>query len=320
MSERVVYFNGQYVSELEARVSIFDSALMFGDMAFEMTRTFNHQPFRMRAHLERLYGSLRLLEIDCGLSIDEMEAISEETLAKNASTEADDVDWQIMHDVSRGPMPVYQSVFPDEIRPTVSINCWPLITHMGKFAHHYESGVDIIIPAQQALPAHLIDPKAKTRSRMHYMMAQLQAQRMGGGQWPVMLDPDGFIAEGPGWNIFLVKDGVLYTSEPRNCLLGVSRGVVLQLAAQLGIPLRETNLGRYEALCADEMFCTATTYSLVHAVSFEGQTVGDGQPGPIFRKITKAWQEMVGVDFVAQAHSYAERVDMWEQQASSVTV
>ena len=117
MSERVVYFNGQYVSELEARVSIFDSALMFGDMAFEMTRTFNHQSFRMRAHLERLYGSLRLLEIDCGLSIDEMERISEETLAKNASTEADDVDWQIMHDVSRGPMPVYQSVFPDEIRP-----------------------------------------------------------------------------------------------------------------------------------------------------------------------------------------------------------
>ncbi len=312
MSSRVVYFNGQFVPESEARVSIFDSALMYGDMAFEMTRTYNRRPFKLREHLDRLYASLRLLEIDCGLSIKEMERITSETLERNLPTESADMDWQLMHDVSRGPLDVYRTAFPDGLRPTVSINCWPLITHMGGFAPKYSSGVHVVIPAQQALPAHLVDAKAKTRSRLHYQMANLQAARMETGRWPVLLDPDGFLAEGPGWNIFLVKNGELLTPEPRNILLGVSRATTIELARELGIPVRETNLGRYEALQADEMFCTATTYALVHATTFEGQTIGNGGPGPIFNRLLEAWKSKVGIDFVAQAGNYAERLPAWE--------
>ncbi len=319
MSQRTVYFNGQFVPEAEARVSIFDSALMFGDMAFEMTRTYNRRPFKLREHLDRLFDSLRLMEIDCGLTLDEMERITMETLERNLSTEPDDMDWQIMHDVSRGPLGVYQTAFPNGLKPTISINCWPLITHMGGFAANYTSGVHIVIPAQQAVPAHLIDPKAKNRSRLHYQMASLQAARMGAGRWPVLLDPDGFIAEGPGWNLFLVKNGELLTPEPRNILQGVSRATTIELARNLGIPVRETNLGRYEGLCADEMFCTATTYALVHATTFEGQTIGDGGPGPVFRQLLEAWKEQGGIDFVAQAHDYAERLPNWEAQAAQVT-
>ncbi len=314
MSSRVVYFNGQFVPESEARVSIFDSALMYGDMAFEMTRTYNRRPFKLREHLDRLYGSLKLLEIDCGLTIDEMERITLETLERNLPTESADMDWQIMHDVSRGPLDVYRTAFPDGLRPTVSINCWPLITHMGGFASKYASGVHMVIPAQQALPAHLIDAKAKTRSRLHYQMANLQAARMGAGRWPVLLDPDGFLAEGPGWNIFLVRNGELLTPEPRNILLGVSRATTIELARESGLPVRETNLGRYEALQADEIFCTATTYALVHATTFEGQTIGDGKPGPIFNQLLEAWKQSVGIDFVAQACDYAERLPAWEKQ------
>ena len=314
MSSRVVYFNGQFVPESEARVSIFDSALMYGDMAFEMTRTYNRRPFKLREHLDRLDASLRLLEIDCGLSIDEMERITLETLERNLPTESADMDWQIMHDVSRGPLDVYRTAFPDGLQPTVSINCWPLITHMGGFASKYASGVHMVIPAQHALPAHLIDAKAKTRSRLHYQMANLQAARMGAGRWPVLLDPDGFLAEGPGWNIFLVRNGELLTPEPRNILLGVSRATTIELARESGIPVRETNLGRYEALQADEIFCTATTYALVHATTFEGQTIGDGKPGPIFNQLLKAWKQSVGIDFVAQACDYAERLPAWEKQ------
>ncbi len=312
MTERVVYLSGEYVPEHEAQISIFDSALMFGDMAFEMTRTFRGEPFKLREHLERLFTSLRLLEIDCGMSIDEMEDVTQDVLARNRATEPEDVDWQIMHDVSRGPLGLYQSVFARGVRPTVSINCWPLVTHMGSFAATYDSGVHVAIPAQQALPAHLVDPKAKTRSRMHYQLALLQAKRMGDGVWPVLLDPDGFLAEGPGWNIFLVKDGALYTSEPRNILLGVSRAATMQLARELGIEVREKNLGRLEALDADEIFCTATTFCLVHAVSFEGQALGAASPGPLFKRLRAAWQEHVGLDFVAQAHSYAQRLPEWE--------
>lgn len=313
MSPRIVYFNGEFVPENEARVSIFDSALMFGDMAFEMTRTFKQRPFRLRAHLERLYGSLRLMEIDCGLTIDEMEHWTLETLDRNRPTEPDDMDWQIMHDVSRGPLGIYRTAFAEGVRPTVSINCWPLITHTGSFAPTYDAGIDIVVPAQQAVPAHLVDPKAKTRSRLHYQMANLQAHRLGGG-WPVLLDPDGFLAEGTGNNLFLVKDGALYTPEPRNILLGVSRTVTMELARQLEIPVRERNLGRYEALQADEIFCTATTYCLVHARTFEGQLVGNGEPGPVFQRLLQAWVDAAEVDFVAQAHDYHRRLPEWERQ------
>lgn len=312
MSRRVVYFNGEFVPENEARVSIFDSALMFGDMAFEMTRTFNGRPFRLRDHLDRLYASLRLIEIDCGLSIDDMERLTLETLERNRSTETDDMDWQIMHDVSRGPLPVYATAFPDGVCPTVSINCWPLVTHMGGFAPTYDTGVNLVIPAQQALPAHLVDPKAKTRSRLHYQMASLQAARSVERGSPLLLDPDGFVAEGSGCNVFLVRDGVLCTPEPRNILLGVSRGVTIELAGELGIPVRQTNLGRYEFLQAEEIFCTATTYCLIHAASFEGQTIGDGGPGPVFRRLLEAWKQRAEVDFVAQARGYAERLAAWE--------
>ena len=314
MSRRVVYFNGQYISESEARVSIFDSALMSGDMAFEMTRTYCQQPFRLKEHLDRPYASLRLLEIDCGMPQAEMERITRDLLERNLPTEAADMDWQIMHDVSRGPLDVYRTAFSDGLRPTVSINCWPLITHMGGFASKYASGVHMVIPAQQALPAHLIDAKAKTRSRLHYQMSLLQAARMGAGRWPVLLDPDGFLAEGPGWNIFLVRNGELLTPEPRNILLGVSRATTIELARESGIPVQETNLGRYEALQADEIFCTATTYALVHATTFEGQTIGNGKPGPIFTQLLEAWKQSVGIDFVAQACDYADRLPAWESQ------
>jgi len=314
MSKRVVYFNGHYVPESEARVSIFDSALMYGDMGFEMTRTFGGAPFKLREHIERLYATLRLLEIDCGLTIDEMERLTMETLERNVPSEPGDMDWWIMHDVSRGPLDLYRTAFPDGIRPTVTINTWPLITHMGRFAATYDTGVRFGIPAQQTLPAHLLDPKAKNRSRLHYRMAELQAKRMGEGIWPILLDPDGFLAEGPGWNIFLVKDGVLYTPEPRNILLGVTRATTIDLARDLGIPVIEANLGRYEALQADELFCTASSYCLVHGASFEGQAVGDGKSGPIFQKLLEAWKKLAGLDFVAQAHDYARRLPEWEQQ------
>jgi branched-chain amino acid aminotransferase len=160
MAQRTVFFSGRFVTEAEARVSIFDSALMYGDMAFEMTRTYRREPFKLRDHLNRLYASLKLLEIDCGLSPAEMERITLETLKRNLPTEAADMDWQIMHDVSRGPLDLYRRAFAEPLRPTISINCWPLITHMGRFAATYENGVlEIRVPKQSIAQPYRIEVK-----------------------------------------------------------------------------------------------------------------------------------------------------------------
>ena len=310
MSDRVTYVSGQWLPEAEAKVSIFDSALMFGDMAFEMTRTFNQVPFHLEDHLDRLYDSLDLLAIDCGCSKTELHELTLETLQRNLSTEDPRMDWWLMHNISRGPLPVYESAFPEGIKPTITISAWPLITHTGGFAPTYESGIRLVVPEQLAIPEQLLDVKAKTRSRQHYRIAQNQVEARGQGLWALLVDPDGFVTEGTGCNVFAVQDGKLRTPEPRNILKGVSRKVTLQLAENLGIPTEQTNLTVDDLLAADEIFCTASSFCLVHAIAFEEKELSP-TPGPIFQQLVDAWKEYVGLDFVQQARDYQEALKSW---------
>lgn len=130
MSNRLVYLNGKFIPELEARISIFDSALMHGDMVFEITRSFMQKPYRLRDHLERLYASIRYAEIDCGFDIDEMEELTHGTIEKNLSA-LDGLDFQIMHDISRGGLSIYDTVVKEGTDPIVFINVFPLVRHPG---------------------------------------------------------------------------------------------------------------------------------------------------------------------------------------------
>lgn len=312
MPGRLAYLNGEFVAEADARVSVFDSALNFGDMVFESIRTFRHAPFKMREHLERLDDSLQLLEIDCGLSLDDLEELTQKTLERNIASEAEDVDWQIVINISRGPLPAYRAAFQGGLRPTVCIHCWPLIPQLGRFAGSYDSGIDLICSSQLSVPAHVIDPRAKTRSRAHYRLALLEAAQAGGNVWPVLFDPDGYLAEGPGWNVFLVKNGTILTPAPRNILPGISRAITIDLARDLEIEVHETDLRQEDALQADEIFCTATSFCIVHAASIEGNQLPHSTPGPIVHKLRPAWQRTVGLDFIAQARSYAGRLGEWE--------
>jgi len=304
---RQVYLNGKFVPESEARVSIFDSALMFGDMVFEMSRTFNGKPFRLREHLERMYAGLKILEIDCGLTLGQMEAATLQTIEVNRPCVPEGMDLQIMHNVSRGPLPLYRSVFPEGLRPTVTISCWPLITHLSPMAGLYDTGIHAVITPQRSVPARLIDPKIKNRSRVYYQVANLQARKVDPKAWVLLTDDDGFITEGTGANFFLLKSGALLTPEPRNILRGVTRQAVMELAAQLGLSCRECNLEPYDVMNADEAFFTATSFSIMPATRFNGHPIGDGRPGPVTRRLIGAWSEMIGVDIVAQAKDYARQ-------------
>ena len=310
MSKRVVYLNGEYVAETEARISIFDSALMYGDMLFEMTRVFNLKPFRLREHLERLYSSLRYAEIDCGLTIDEMEEETHQTIEKNLSV-VDGIDFQIMHNVTRGGMDYYDTLVKEGTSPIVTINVFPLIRHQGGMVEKYEKGAHAIVPAQQSVPSRFIDPKCKNRSRIFYKLADLQVAKMDKGAMALLTDEHGFITEGTGNNFFMAKDGEIYTAKPQNVLRGVSRHACMDYAAGLGIPVHEADIEPYDVRGADEAWYSSTTVCLAPITRFDFHPIGEGVPGPLYKKLIQAWSDDVGVDIIGQAREYAKLMDKW---------
>lgn len=305
---RVVYFNGRFVPECDARVSIYDSALLLGDMAYEVTRTIRRRPYRLREHLERLWHSLAVLRIEPGLGIEELEAITLDTLARNLPTEQSDVDWNIIHDVSRGPSAEYRDAFAaDELRPTVIVSCYPMAEKLAKLSASYRDGIDLVVPAQRSLPSAVLDAAIKCRSRVHFQLANLQAREVLPGATAALIDPDGFLTEGTSGNLFCVERGALLTPTTRNILPGITRDTVLELARQLQIPAQETDITPDRAGDAEEMFVTSTSVGILHARSFERLPCGDGQIGPVTRRLRAALFAEVGLDFAAQAQDCALR-------------
>lgn len=309
MANRVVYFNGQLLPESEARVSIYDSGLVMGDMAFEVTRTCRHRPYRLEEHLRRLYRTLERLGIDPNLSPPELADVTLATLEHNLHTEADDVDWNIIHNISRGPHASFHAAFmPDELRPTVIVSCYPLVEKLAALAPAYIHGVDLAIAQQRALPSSLLPASLKTRSRLHYQLANLDVQRRQPGALPVLVDPDGLLAESTSGNVFVVRRGELRTPRADNLLPGITREVVLELARRLDIPTFECDLTPDDAREADELFVTSTSIGILHARSFDGVPIADGQAGRLTLRLRAALNDDAGIDFASQAASYAERL------------
>jgi branched-chain amino acid aminotransferase len=299
---RVVWFNGELVPESEARVSIYDSSLMFGDMVFEMTRSFNGVQFKLREHLERLYAGIKILRVPITMTMDEMERAVHEAIEANKPSFQDDDEHRILIDVSRGLLGLYQDVVGLHKGPNVIIADFPLrwtVVGMGRL---FDGHINGVLVQQRALPGTLIDPKVKNRSRIHYLMANIEAGQVEGqDNWPILLDPDGFIAEGSGNNVFLVKNGKVYTPEGRNILRGISRGYVIEeLCPQLGIEVFEKNLEPYDLYTADEAFVTSTPMCMLPVVRFNSTPIGDGRVGPVFTRILDRWSSNTGVDIPGQ--------------------
>ena len=308
-SGRLVYMNGKFVPESEAKISIFDSALMFGDMVFEMTRSFNKKQFKLREHLERLYMGINILHIPINMTIDELEEACLETIRKNELVFDEHDEHRLMINVSRGPLGLYASVFNGDIGPTVVIADFPLKWTVAGMAPLYDSGINAVIPSQRAIPASLMEPKIKNRSRLFYQMANIEVSKVKGeNNWALLLDPDGFIAEGCGDNFFIVKKGKIITPEGRNILRGVSRDYIFEIAEELGISCCETNIEPYDVYEADEAFMTATPFCILPTVSLNGISIGNGKMGDITKLLLKRWSENVGVDIEAQIREYGKEV------------
>ena len=305
-STRLVYFNGKLVPETEAKVSVYDSALMFGDMVFEMTRSFKKKQFKLREHIDRLYAGLKILRIPLDMTPEEMVSACVETIDANDHLFEQDDEHRLMIDVSRGLLGIYQGIEGLHKGPNVIIADFPLRWTVAGMGVLFDKGINAVITSQRAIPAALLDPKIKNRSRIHYLMANIEASLIDGdNNWALLLDPDGFIAEGTGDNFFMVKDGMVITPEGRNILRGISRAYLIEeVCPQLGIEVIEKNIEPYDVYMADEAFMTGTPFCMLPVTSLNGNAIGSGRVGEIFSKILDRWSLNTGVDIAQQIQGW----------------
>ena len=291
----VAYFNGEWMPFSEVRINPMDSGFVVGDVVFDHGRTFNGKSFRLKEHVDRLFRSLKFVRIDPGMSSDEMIALSEEALRRNAHLRREFEDLTVRQFVTRG----LGSRPRSPGTPTIGI----IVEHVNfrSIAPLYERGAHGIITRTRSHPAETIDPKLKHYCRLNFNLADIEAADVDPDGWAILCDMEGYLSEGTGYNVFLVSNGVIRTPQDRAILQGVSRGMVLDLAGQLGLEAVGEDLQPYDLYNADEAFFTGTTPCVLPVTRADHRQIGDGRPGPVTKQLLAAWSEAVGVDIVGQA-------------------
>lgn len=307
MPEPLVYLRGRMVPASQASLPLYDAGFVLGAAVTELTRTFHHRLFRLEEHLARLFGSLRRVRIEIGLSPGQLAAVSEELAAHNAGLLSKEEDLGLVHIVTPGPYPTYAGMAGpiSESGPTLCLHTFPL--PFGLWAGRMQRGVRLVTPATRHVPAQCVDPAIKQRSRMHYYLADLQARDSDPSAWALLLDLDGRVTETAGANFMMVAGGVLVTPTARTTLPGISRQTVMELAAGLSLPCVERDFGLDEAMNADEAMLTSTPYCVMPVSHINGAPLRAGAPGPTTRRLQEAWSRMAGLDVVEQVIAGAPR-------------
>lgn len=300
MKQRLVYVNGEMVPEEDARISIFDSAVLIGDSVIETARTFHRKLFRWPEHRDRLLRSIKAARMNFSLTTEELDRVTQKFLEDNLPTLEEGDEGGVGHLVSRGRMGL---VLPPT-ESTFVMYFYPLSPGLKAKAAYYDKGLHVVTPPTRHMHPLTIDPKIKYRSRLHFSLADAEARLIDPEALPLMLDHQGNLAEGTGWNFFVVNRGEVLTPSERNILQGVSRLTTIELARGLGMTVRETDIQPYHATTADEAFMTSTSLCMMPVTRFNGQPIGEGRPGPCTLRLIERWKEYVDFDFVAHARRW----------------
>ena len=300
MEETIVYLNGAFVPESQAKVSVLDSGFNAGDGVYDVTRTFRHKPFRLREHTQRLFRSLQYTRIDCGMSLEEMEKTTLEVLERNKQLLRDNEDCALWQVVSRG----VRSMRGNRVRGGATVTVYPVIVNFPEFASFYVEGAPLVIPATRRIPPQCLESKAKITNKMNHNMAAFEAKQVDPRAIPLMLDIDGNLSETSAHNCFLIVDGKLCTPSDRNVLGGITKVAIFELAKQLGVEVVEGNYTPFDLYTAEEAFLGSTSPTFIPISTVNGVKIGKGVPGPVTLRLIGAWNQMVGVDIVDQALSH----------------
>ncbi|HXY38602.1 MAG TPA: aminotransferase class IV [Vicinamibacteria bacterium] len=273
--------NGVITPAEEARVCVLDNGFAFGDSVYEVLRTYDGRPFEPGRHFRRLRASAARLGIEVGLSDAELLARADALLAQAANRES-----YLRIVVSRG-IGDCSYVFERVLGPTVVMICKPLPAYP---ASQYQAGLRVAAVDVRRNHPRALDPAIKSSNLLNNILAARQAHSRGADE-PLLLNQEGFLAEGASTNVFVGRKGALLTPPlSAGILAGITREVVLELVASLGIPCREEALRLADLVSADEAFLTSTTREVVPVREVDATTIGAGAPGPLTRRVMEAFR------------------------------
>ena len=279
----MIYLDGSFVSEHEATISVFDHGLLYGDGVFEGIRAYHNRVFRLREHLQRLYESAKSIMLEIPLSPEEMQEVVLETLRRNNLRSA-----YIRLVVTRGKGDL--GLDPRKC-PNPSIFC--IASSIQLYPEElYEKGLEVITVATPRNYNEALNPQIKSLNYLNNILAKIEAN-LAGTEEAIMLNPQGYVAEATGDNVFMIKEGVLFTPPGFASILnGITRNAVMELARRRGLAVKEELLTRHDLYVADQVFLTGTAAELVPVIKIDGRVVGSGKPEAVFFQLLEDFREL----------------------------
>lgn len=279
----LIYIDGEFLPKAEAKVSVFDHGLLYGDGVFEGIRSYNGRVFKLDEHLERLYDSAKSIMLQIPIPIETMKETVLETLRRNHLREG-----YIRLIVTRGVGDL--GLDPDKCpRSTIIIIADKITLYPQKF---YEKGLDIVTASVRRNYSEAINPRIKSLNYLNNILAKIEGKQAGTEE-VLMLNAEGYVVECSGDNVFWVKNGVLVTPPVHIGILeGVTRNSVIALARDSSMQVEERVFTRHDLYIADECFLTGTAAEVIPVVTLDRRTIGDGRPGKVTQKLIEAFRQM----------------------------
>jgi len=283
VKEAKIYIDGKFYSEANAKISVFDHGLLYGDGIFEGIRFYSGRVFRLEEHLLRLWDSARSICLEIPMTMPDMTEAVLETIRQNHLR-----DGYIRLLVTRGIGNL--GLTPTQCKsPSVIIIAATIALYHQDF---YRKGLTIVTCATRRSNPAALNPAVKSLNYLNNVMARIEAN-LAGADEALMLNDAGNVAECTADNVFIVKHGQIFTPPvAAGALRGITRSVVFEIAAELGVKVRETDITRHDVFVADECFLTGTAAEIVPVVKADGRSIGNGKPGPITARIIARFRQV----------------------------
>ncbi len=281
--ESIVYIDGSYLAESEAKISVFDHVVLYGDGVYDTCCSWDGKVFKLDQHLERLFESAYAVKLEIPLTFEEIKEVVLETVRRNGYRDA---YVKIIITRGVGELPLLS---PYNCISSVIVFSKPYMRLVGGDEH--ERGIRVKIVSIRRIPDECLFSKVKSSNYQNHVLARMEANEAGYDD-AIELTTDGFVAEAPGYNVFVVKNGVLYTPN-ENILMGITRQTVIELAEDFDIPIREDKLTPFDLYVADEVFLSSTAGGVFPILEVDGRVINKGQPGAFTMRMREGYQKLL---------------------------